>query len=181
MRPFLVAALLALPIGAARADLPPQAPQPIPQRAPQAGQGTPPAPEPEVDARCTLRVVQGLPQAGAGDKQLPPRLEKQLHHPPFTELRSFKVLSSQEKDLKPASTVEYQLPDGRKATLLYAEHAMSSHAAGRHLVRGTFHYQGPQTDARTMFSVDEGGFFLVAGPRYQGGTLIFAISCKSQK
>jgi hypothetical protein len=134
--------------------------------------------EEEVDARCTLRVIHALPEEGGVDPQLAP-LRARLLRPPFLFWKSFRLLSAQEKLLKPASTVEYQLPDGRKATLLYAEHALGPR--GRHVVRGSFHLEGARSTARTMFALDEGGSFLVAGAKHQGGIIIYAVSCTTEK
>ena len=173
MKRLLLASLALL--GVARAEGPSAPAPPVPPiQQVVTNQAQAPA---EVEALCTLRVIHALPEPGGLDPRLAP-MAARLQRPPFLFWKTFRLLSEQERALRPSSTVEYQLPDGRKATLLYAEHALSPR--GRHVVRGSFHLEGGRTNARTMFSLDEGGSFLVAGPRHQNGILIYAITCKTE-
>ena len=128
-------------------------------------------------ARCTLRVVHALPQEGGVDDKLQP-LRARLLRAPFREWKTFRLLSAEERELQPTGAVEYPLPEGRKAHLVYSEHAMEK---GKHVVRGTLGLDGVRSSARTMFSLDEGGVLLVAGQRHAGGILIYALSCRTGK
>ena len=74
--------------------------------------------------------------------------------------------------------VDYALPQGRRAQVLYAEHAA---ADGKHVVRGTLTLHGGKSETRTMFALDEGGVLLVAGQKHEGGILIYALSCRTEK
>ncbi|MSP62968.1 MAG: hypothetical protein EXR72_22060 [Myxococcales bacterium] len=132
----------------------------------------------EPGARCLLRVVHALPQEGGVDEKLAP-LKDRLTRAPFREWKTFKLLSTEERDLQPSAAAEYPLPGGQKASLLFAEHATSPE--GKHLVRGSFKLEGGKSTSRTMFSLDEGGVLLVAGQKHAGGILIYALSCKTEK
>ena len=151
----LVGAALVLCAAAARADEPPAPP-----------------------ARCTLRVIHALPQPGGIDPRLP-HLRWRLSRPPFSDWHTFKLMSEEQKEIAPTGKVDYPLPDGRHAELVYAEHALGPN--GRHIVRGSLTIAGPKSHARTMFALDEGGVLLVADARHQGGILIYALSCKTEK
>jgi hypothetical protein len=132
---------------------------------------------PQAPARCTLRVVHALEQAGGVDGKLA-LLKEKLSRPPFAAWKTFHLLSEEEQELKPGGEAQYALPDGRKATLTYAEHA---HGEKHHQVRGSLKLEGGKSASRTMFSLDEGGLFLVAGAKHAGGILIYAVSCKTEK
>lgn len=128
-------------------------------------------------ARCTLRVVHALPADGGLDPRLDP-LRRRLSRPPFSFWKTFQLLSAQEQEIQPESSVEYPLPDGRKARLTYAEHDETP--GGKHVVRGSLELEGARSRSRTMFALDEGGLFLVAGQRHGAGILIYALSCQTE-
>jgi hypothetical protein len=128
-------------------------------------------------ARCMLKVVHALPGEGGIDPGIT-RLRPYLQQPPYTHWHSFKLLSQQEDEILPGATASYRLPDNRSAKVTYTEHGMSP--GGKHLVRGVFHVEGPRASARTTFSLDEGGLFMVAGEKYNGGILIYSLSCKTE-
>jgi hypothetical protein len=133
---------------------------------------------PAAAARCTLRVVHALPQEGGFDPRLE-ALRRRLSRPQFMAWRTFHLLSTQEQEIQPGASVEYSLPDGRKARLTYAEHAEGPN--GKHLVRGSLELEGARSNSRTMFALDEGGVLLVAGARHLNGILIYALSCRTEK
>lgn len=130
----------------------------------------PPAPP----ARCALKSVQALPSPGGIEPTLA-RLRPYLERPPFTAWHTFKLLGEKEATLTPGATASYPTPTGRSAQVTYTSHATSSD--GRHLVRGVLRVAGSRSTSKTSFSLDEGGFFLVAGERYGGGILIYSLSC----
>jgi hypothetical protein len=128
-------------------------------------------------ARCRFRVVHALPQEGAVDGKLS-ELRERLGRAPFREWKTFKLLSEEERDLKPTEAADFALPGGRRAQILFAEHATEG---GKHVVRGTLTLTGKKKETRTMFALDEGGPLLVAGHKHQGGILIYALSCARGK
>jgi len=132
----------------------------------------------EAPARCRFRVVHALLQEGDVDEKLAP-LRDRLGRAPFREWRTFRLLSEEERDLKPTDAVEFPLPEGRRAQVLYAEHAAGPD--GKHVVRGALTLTGKKKETRTMFALDEGGVLLVAGQKHAGGILIYALSCKTEK
>ncbi len=168
--------------GAAMAQNPPPlgvqppAPVPVSTQIPQVEHNA--AAMPDENARCMLRVVHAQPHEGGVDPRLS-TLRGKFERPPFTQWKSFHQLSAQEQELKPGGSVEYIIPGGRKATVVYAEHAMN--ARGRHVVRGSLHLEGARSTSRVMFSVDEGGTFTIAGSKHEDGILIYSLSCKTEK
>lgn len=128
-------------------------------------------------ASCSLRVVNALPGDGGVDEKLAP-LKARLQRAPFLPWKSFRLLSEERRVLKPTESAEYELPGGRKARLVYTEHA--STPDGKHHVRGSFALQGDRSSSRTMFSLDEGGVLLIAGQTHAGGILIYALSCDTR-
>ena len=135
------------------------------------------AEETAAPAKCRLQVVHALPTDGGVDEKIKP-LEERLRRPPFREWKTFRLLTEEERELRPTSSTEYQLPEGRKAELLFAERATVP--TGKPQIRGSLKIEGPRSAARTMFSLDEGGVLLVAGHRHQGGILIYSLSCRVQ-
>jgi hypothetical protein len=133
--------------------------------------------KPAPPARCMLRVVHALPSDGGFDPRLDP-LRRRLSRPPFSFWRTFHLLSAQEQEIQPTASVDFPLPDGRTARLTYAEHAEG--LRGKHVVRGSLELDGARSRSRTMFALDEGGLFLVAGARHAGGILIYALSCQTE-
>jgi hypothetical protein len=133
--------------------------------------------QPNLAARCALKVVNALPGDGGIDPRIT-RLRPYLQQPPYTYWRTFKLLSEKEAELVPGASASYPLPNGRSATVTYTQHATAPD--GKHLVRGVFHVDGPRATARTTFSLDEGGLFMVAGEKHAGGILIYSLSCKTE-
>lgn len=129
----------------------------------------------EAPARCKLQVVHATAGEGPFDERLRP-LEARLRRAPFREWKTFKLLQEDEREIKPTSSVEFTLPEARKAELLFAERAVG--ADGKKLIRGSLKLDGPKSAARTMFSLDEGGVLLLAGHKHDGGILIYALSCR---
>jgi hypothetical protein len=171
-----------LSAGPALAQNPPplgaQPPQPVPvnMQVPQSAHAA--GVLPDENARCMLRVVHAQPHEGGVDPRLA-TLRGKFERPPFTQWKSFHQLSAQEQELRPGGSVEYILPGGRHATVVYAEHA--TNARGRHVVRGSLHLEGARSTSRVMFSVDEGGTFTIAGAKHEDGILIYSLSCKTEK
>lgn len=129
-------------------------------------------------ASCVLRVVSALPGPGGMDPNLAP-LKARLERPPFLHWKTFHLISEAKHTLKPTESVEFALPGGRTARLVYAEHDVVP--SGKHRVRGSLAIDGSQTAARTMFSLDEGGVLLIAGQPFEGGILIYALSCTTSR
>lgn len=129
-------------------------------------------------ARCKLRVVHALPQAGGVDEKLAV-LKGRLQRAPFGDWKTFRLLSEEERELKPGATAEYALPGGRKALVTFAKHSAAD--GGKHRVHGALRLEGGKSASKTDFTLDEGGLFLVAGSKHEGGILIYALGCKTEK
>ncbi len=129
-------------------------------------------------ARCVLRLIHALPEAGPPDPRLADIHRLHLSKPPFSVWRSFRLLADETRELRPRQQLEFSFPEGQKASLLYTEHLTDP--SGKHRVRGTLHVQGAHSGAGTGFSLDEGGLFMVAGQRLGKGILIYALSCRTE-
>ena len=164
MRPvrpaFVLAALIALPALPSLAD-------------------NPPAPAKPGKALCVFKTVQALPD---GDGTMDPAinmLREDLKRPPFTAWKTFKMLGRQEQELAEGATANYSTPDGRTASLTYSGHSVRE---GKHAIRVVFDIHGAgKSNAHTTLTLDEGGHFVVAGHKHQGGILIYAVSCKTEQ
>ena len=128
-------------------------------------------------ARCTLKVVNALPGPGGIDPAIT-RLRTYLEKPPFSHWKSFKLLSEKDDELHPGGSAHYKLPNGKDAVVSYTEHLS---VAKKHIVRGTLQVESAKgATAKTAFSLDEGGFFMFAGEDFNGGMLIYSLSCKTE-
>ena len=128
-------------------------------------------------ARCMLKVVNALPGEGTIDPALT-RLRPYLQQPPFSHWKAFKLLSEKEEELRPGGNVHYPLPNGKEAVVTYTEH---QNAAKKHVVRGIIQIEtGKGATTKTAFALDEGGLFITAGEAFNRGTLIYALSCKTE-
>jgi hypothetical protein len=127
-------------------------------------------------ARCTVRIVHALPGEGGIDPAIT-RLRPYLENPPFNTWHNFKLLSEKEEQLRPGASAAYPSPNGKTATVTYTEHATP---AGKHTVRGVFEVEHARSKSKTGFALDEGKFFLVAGEKFNGGILIYSLSCKTE-
>ena len=131
--------------------------------------------DPSSAARCSVKVINALPGEGVIDPAIT-RLRPYLQNPPFNAWHSFKLLSEKEQELMPGTSASYPLPNGKSATVTYTEHKPGE----RHTVRGIFQVETPRSNSKTGFTLDEGKFFLVAGERFNGGILIYSLSCKTE-
>lgn len=127
-------------------------------------------------ARCTVKVISALPGQGGIDPAIT-SLRARLQEPPFNSWHSFKLLSRKEEELKLGASASYPLPNGNHAVVTYREHKSGG---GKHVVRGVFHVDHAKATSETSFALDEGAFFLVAGEKWNGGILIYSLSCQTE-
>ena len=132
---------------------------------------------PAPPARCMLRVVHALPGEGGMDPAIT-RLRAWLQNPPFNQWKSFKLLSEKDQEIRPGGNAHYLLPNGKDAVVTYTEHKNNDK---KHTVRGIFQIESARgATMKTAFSLDEGGILMNAGEAFNRGTLIYALSCKTE-
>ena len=169
MKRALAAGLLSFSlVGGARAEGPPPAPAPAAAAAP--------TPVPVDQATCVFKTVHALP---GGDGSMDPAinmLREDLRRPPFTAWKTFHVLGREERQLARGASATFSTPDGKTAELRYDGHV---DRGTRHAIKAVLSMQGAKSAARTSLTLDEGGHFVVAGHKYQGGILIYAVTCRS--
>ena len=125
-------------------------------------------------AKCDLHAVHLTKQ---GDGSIPPELsfiERELRDDQFAAYKGFRLLERKELNIvrsKPAKaafrtghTLGLTLMGG-DAKRLRIRAALSNRSGDRDLVR-------------TTYAIDDGGVFLLGGPSYNGGKLLFAIRCR---
>ena len=136
------------------------------------------ADEPNATAKCMFKAIHALPGNGGIDPRIT-RLRDYLLQPPFSSWHTFKLLSEKEAEIKEGASATYPLPHGKSASVVYKSHDQAGNA--KHRVRGELTIEGPKATHTTGFALDEGGFFVVAGEKYEGGILIYSLSCQTEK
>ena len=129
-------------------------------------------------AHCTLRSVVASVAPGGVDPRIADLAQK-LTRAPFTEWKSFKLLTEHKLTLALKAKQTVELPEGRRGTITYMEHLAPQ--AGRHRVR--LHLEiihGEKSQLSTQFVLDEGGTVLTAGSRHADGMLILGVACATE-
>jgi hypothetical protein len=145
--------------------------------APPAPVGTAPAALPAAEtATCVFKVVHASQGPSPSMDPAINMLREDLKRPPFTAWNTFKVMARNQADLAKGATATFRTPDGHTAVLTYAGHLPRK---DRHAIKAVLDLRGSTSAARTTLTLDEGGHFVVAGHKYQGGILIYAITCKT--
>jgi hypothetical protein len=134
---------------------------------------------PAESAHCVFRTVHALPGGAGSSASMDPQitaLREDLARPPFTAWKTFKLLDSQEANLAEGASTNFSTADGRTAVVTYTGHG---HRHGQHFIKGALEFLGGKSTVKTAFTLDEGGHFVVAGHKYQGGILIHSLSCQT--
>ncbi|PIE18537.1 MAG: hypothetical protein CSA65_04425 [Proteobacteria bacterium] len=128
---------------------------------------------------CTVRAMHGLEVAGEIDKRLK-ALEKKLKRPPFSPYKRIQLLQAKKLTIAQSGYQQTALPDGKVLKLTFKEKLLLK---GRLRVRMHLELTEPKSKkllARTVYSIADGGTFLVAGAKYKGGIMIIGITCKAR-
>lgn len=128
---------------------------------------------------CTVRAMHGLEAAGGIDKRLKV-LKKKLKRPPFSPYKTIKLLQAKKLTIAQSSHQQTTLPDGKVLRLTFKEKLLLK---GRLRVRMHLKLSEPKSKkllARTIYSIADGGTFLVAGAKYKGGIMIIGVTCKAR-
>ena len=134
-------------------------------------------------ASCEIPIVHALHNGDDGkepeiDAQIN-RLRPYLLKAPFTAWREFKLLERRELEVPEHGTQSFALPNGRQESLTFIGHTAGP---GDHRLRLKLMIEDNSKKSKmvdTTFVLDEGGFVLQVGQRYEGGILILAVSCKT--
>lgn len=134
-------------------------------------------------ASCEIPIVHAMHngddgQAPAIDPQIN-KLRPYLLKAPFTAYQDFKLLERRELTVPEHGSQSFELPNGRQATLSFLGHSSGpgDHRLRLKLVIDDKNKKSKMVD--TTFVLDEGGFVLQVGQRYEGGVLILGVSCKT--
>jgi hypothetical protein len=128
---------------------------------------------------CTVRAMHGLEAAGGIDKRLK-SLKKKLSRPPFSPYKTIKLLQAKKLTIVQSANQKATLPDGKVLKLTFKEKLLIK---GRLRVRMHLKLTEPRSKkllARTVYSIADGGTFLVAGAKYKGGIMIIGVTCKAR-
>jgi hypothetical protein len=134
-------------------------------------------------ASCEIPIVHAMHN---GDDGRAPEIDPQINKlrpyllkAPFTAWREFKLLGRPELTIPQHGSQSFELPNGRTASLTFIGH---SSGPGDHRLRLRLLIEDKSKKDKmvdTTFVLDEGGFVLHVGQRYEGGILILAVSCKT--
>lgn len=129
---------------------------------------------------CDVRAIHGSGNAGAVDTGLA-LLRRQLSKPPFSAYKSFKLLGLSKLDLAQGKRKQLLLPTKKVLRLTFKERILGP----KQEVRLRLHLSITPPRALgflpgTLFTIADRGTLLVAGDRYDGGTLIVGITCRSK-
>ncbi len=134
-------------------------------------------------ASCEIPIVHALHN---GDDGKEPEVDSQINKlrpyllkAPFTAWREFKLLERRELEVAEHGTQSFELPNGRQVSLTFIGHTAGP---GDHRLRLKLVIEDKSKKSKmvdTTFVLDEGGFVLQVGQRYEGGILILAVTCKT--
>jgi len=129
--------------------------------------------------QCTIRAALGSEKAGGVDKRLV-KLRKQFSKPPFSAFKSIKLLSTRALTIGQGASQRMTLPNSKVLKLTFKERLL---AQGKQRLRLHLSITKPKSRKflpGTLYTIADGGTLLVGGAQHQGGTLIFAITCKAK-
>ena len=129
---------------------------------------------------CTIRSIHGLAAAGGLDKRLRPLL-KQLARPPFSSFKTMKLIKASALEIPQSSMKQLTLPTGKILKLTFKEKLLGR----KDKTRLRMHLSiTPPKKTRflpgTLFTIANGGTLLVAGDKYNGGTLVVGVTCQAK-
>lgn len=129
--------------------------------------------------QCTIRTAVGSEKKGGIDKRLS-KLRKQFSKPPFSAFKSIKLLSTRSLNIAQGAAQRTTLPNSKVLKLTFKERLL---AQGKQRLRLHLSITKPKSRKflpGTLYTIADGGTLLVGGAQHQGGTLIFAITCKAK-
>jgi hypothetical protein len=109
------------------------------------------------------------------------RLKPYLQKAPFTAWRDFKLLDRKELRVVEQSSSSFTLPNGREATLTFLDH---TEGPGDHRLRLQIKFEDKAKATKmldTTFVLDEGGWTILAGQKFEGGILVLGVSCRTHE
>lgn len=128
-------------------------------------------------AKCDLHAVHLTKQ---GDGSIPPELsflERELRDDQFVAYKGFRLLERKDVVIAAKTPTKAAFRTGHNLglTLLGGD-------AKRLRIRAALsNRSGDRTLVQTTYAIDDGGVFLLGGPSYNGGKLLFAIRCRGQR
>jgi hypothetical protein len=136
-------------------------------------------------AVCEVPIIHALRNGDDGRAPtIDPRIERlkpYLEKAPFTAWGEFKLLERKDLQMALHESTQFQLPNGREATLSFLAHS-SGPGDDHHRMRLRLAIEDKAKGHKvldTTFVLDEGGVVLQVGQHYQGGLLILGVSCKT--
>jgi hypothetical protein len=136
-------------------------------------------------AVCEVPIIHALRNGDDGRAPtIDPRIERlkpYLLKAPFTAWGEFKLLDRKELPMALHESAQFQLPNGREATLTFLAHS-SGPGDDHHRMRLRLAIDDKAKGHKlldTTFVLDEGGVVLQVGQHYQSGVLVLAVSCKT--
>jgi hypothetical protein len=134
------------------------------------------------NAVCDVPMIQALHNGDDGrEPVIDPKIVKlrpYLMRAPFIAWREFKLVDRKEVEVPLHETRTFALPNNREGALTFQEHS-SGPGDHRLTLRMTIDDPIKKRMVDTTFILDEGGVVLHGGQRYNGGTLILAVSCRT--
>ena len=132
------------------------------------------------DVQCTIRSMHGIEAPGGIDKRLA-SLRKQLAKPPFSAYKTIKLLEAKQLSLPQNKTQQVKLPTGKILKLTFKEKLLQR----KDQLRLRLHLSiTPPKQTKflpgTLYTIADRGTLLVAGDRYQQGTLVVGITCQQK-
>jgi len=130
------------------------------------------------EVRCTIRIMHGLEKAGVIDKRLA-FLRKQLSRPPFSAYKTIRLLESRDLVVPQNATRQVKLPTKKILKLTFKEKLLQR----KDQLRLRLHLSiTPPKQTKflpgTLYTIADRGTLLVAGARFEQGTLVVGITCQ---
>jgi len=132
----------------------------------------------DLNASCMVRQILASKAEGGIDPKLA-FLKPQLSKEPFNGYRSFKLLAENELTLSGGNPQSLALVTRQTLGLAYKEKLSVAGGKTRMRMQMTLS-SGDKKVLDTLYAIDEGGTLLQAGQKYQDGTFVLAITCKTK-
>lgn len=130
-------------------------------------------------AACTIRSMHGLQKKGGIDPRLA-ALRKQLSRAPFSSYKTIRLVQSKGLSIAQGSRDKASLPNGQLLRLTFKEKLLLKNRLRLRMHLSITKPRSKKSLVNTLFTIADGGTMLVAGSKYQGGTLIVGVTCKSR-
>lgn len=130
------------------------------------------------EVRCTIRTMHGLEKPGGIDRRLA-FLRKQLSKPPFSAYKTIRLLESSDLTVPQNATRQVKLPTKKILKLTFKEKLLQR----KDQLRLRLHLSiTPPKQTKflpgTLYTIADRGTLLVAGDRFEQGTLVVGITCQ---